>query len=95
MLFNAPIVFVEFAQVKIYLENNYCNIEPGSCRLPNGTKFSRKYVVRIEATDEADNVGKCETEMFVGNPDSDRTPLLLLETALSSLSWPKMLNTLH
>lgn len=68
-------------QIKIFLENNYCNVKAGSCRLPNGFKFSRKYVVRIEATDEAGNVGKCETEVFVGNHKSDGSPLFLLETA--------------
>mmetsp|Transcript_14626 Transcript_14626/g.21568 ORF Transcript_14626/g.21568 Transcript_14626/m.21568 type:complete len:1051 (+) Transcript_14626:463-3615(+) len=68
-------------EVKIFLENNYCNTQQGSCRLPNGVKFSRKYVVRLEATDLAGNVGKCETSLFVGNDKSDDSPLFLLETA--------------
>lgn len=72
-------------------KNNYRNEKPGYYRLSHGIKSSRKYVIRIEATNEAGNVGRCKMAMFVDNDDSDGLPLFLLETVKTKPSlWRPM-----
>lgn len=84
-------------QIKVSFQDNYCKNQAGSCRVewPKTTMAtnakSREYMVRVVATDEAGNVGTCETNLFVQTNASAGSPLYHLKTmhvAASSVSKP-------